>query len=200
MTTPAVPEPAVGLRPVTEDDFPLLARWLAAPHVHRWWHHDLGLEAVTRDFGPTLRGEEPSEDLLALLDGRPVGLVQRCRWEDWPEDLAELVRGSGGRFDVPPGALTVDYLLGEPDAIGRGLGPRVIASACAEAWCAYPDATAVLVPVAAGNRRSWRALEKAGFRRVGDADLEPDNPVDDRRHVVYRLDRPADDQAPRASR
>jgi aminoglycoside 6'-N-acetyltransferase len=33
-------------------------------------------------------------------------------------------------------------------------------------------------------------LEKAGFRLVGEAELEPDNPVDDRRHVVYRLDRP----------
>ena len=181
---------AITLRRVTEADFPLLARWLAQPHVHRWWHHETGLTAVQRDFGPTARGEEPSEDLLASLGGEPVGLVQRCRWDDWPEDREELVTGSAGRFDVPPGALSVDYLLGTPDAIGRGIGPRVIRTACEDAWTAYPDATAVLVPVAAANRRSWRALEKAGFRLVGEADLEPDNPVDDRRHVVYRLDRP----------
>ncbi len=182
---------SITLRPVTEEDFGLLARWLAEPHVHRWWYHDLGEEAVARDFGAVLRGEEPAEDLLALVDGQPVGLVQRCRWEDWPDELEELVTGSAGRIDVPPGALTVDYLIGPPEAIGRGLGPRVIAAACEEAWRTYPEATAVIVPVATGNRRSWRALEKAGFRRVGEADLEPDNPVDDRRHVVYRLDRPA---------
>jgi aminoglycoside 6'-N-acetyltransferase len=181
----------IRLRRVTEVDFPLLARWLAEPHVHRWWHHDLGLAAVERDFGPTARGEEPAEDLLALVDGEPVGLVQRCRWEDWPEERHELLAGSAGRIDVPPGALTVDYLLGDPDATGRGLGPQLISAACEDAWSVYPDASAVLVPVAAANRRSWRALEKAGFRLVGEADLEPDNPVDDRRHVVYRLDRPA---------
>jgi aminoglycoside 6'-N-acetyltransferase len=168
----------------------LLARWLAEPHVHRWWFHDLGEAAVARDFGPVLRGEEPAEDLIAALDGEPVGLVQRCRWEDYPDYLEELLTGSGRSIDVPPGALSIDYLLGSPHVIGRGLGPRVIAATCEDAWARYRDATAVIVPVAAGNRRSWRALEKAGFRRVGEADLAPDNPVDDRRHVVYRLDRP----------
>lgn len=181
----------VRLRPVTAADFPLLADWLAKPHVHRWWYHDLGLAAVERDFGPVARGEEPAEDLIALLDGEPVGLVQRCRWQDYPHDLDELRTGSAGRIDVPPGAVSIDYLLGPPEAVGRGLGPRIIGVACQDAWTAYPDTPAVIVPVAAANRRSWRALEKAGFRRVGEADLEPDNPVDDRRHVVYRLDRPA---------
>ena len=138
-------------------------------------------------------GSEPrsAEDLLALVDGTPVGLVQRCRWEDWPDEREALRTGSADRIDVPPGALTVDYLLGDPASTGRGLGPEVDAAACADAWAAYPDATAILVPVAAANRRSWRALEKAGFRFVGEADLAPDNPVDDRRHLVYRLDRPA---------
>src|SRR3712207_1169319 len=142
----------ITLRPVTVDDFPLLARWLAEPHVHRWWFHDVGLDAVERDFGPVARGEEPAEDLLALLDGRPVGLVQRCRWQDYPDYLEELRAGSAGRIDVPRVALSVDYLLGPPDLVGRGLGPRVIAAACTDGWAAYPDATAVIVPVAAGNR------------------------------------------------
>ena len=181
----------ITLRRVGEDDFPLIARWLAEPHVHRWWFHETGLEAVVRDFGPVARGEEPAEDLLVSLGAEPVGLVQRCRWEDWPEELEQLVAGLAGTADVPAGALTVDYLLGPPEVIGRGLGPRVIRVACDDSWEVHPDATAVVVPVAAANRRSWRALEKAGFHRVGEADLEPDNPVDGRRHVVYRLDRPA---------
>ena len=43
-----------------------------------------------------------------------------------------------------------------------------------------------LVPVHADNRASWRALERAGFTRVAEGDLEPDNPQDTRDHVVYR--------------
>lgn len=58
-------------------------------------------------------------------------------------------------------------------------------------WADHPDATAVLVPVHVGNRASWRILEKAGLLRVADVSLEPDNPIDDRAHYLYRIDRPA---------
>lgn len=176
----------IGFRPVTEADFPLLGRWLSEPHVARWWCHETSPEAVLRDFGPTARGEEPAEDFLVLLAGRPVGLIQRNRHADYPEDREELARS----VEVPEGAFGVDYLIGEPDEIGHGLGPAVIAAMVARIWADHPDATCVIVPVAAANRRSWRALEKAGLGFVAEADLEPDNPVDDRRHVVHRIDRP----------
>lgn len=182
--TPA--DPRITFRRLREHDLPLIGSWLAQPHVHRWWHHDSSPEAVARDFGATLRGEERNEDLLVLLDGEPVGLVQRCRLDDYPDYREELA----ALTEVPSGTLTIDYLLGPPDAIGQGLGPRVIAAACADAWAAYADAPAVVVPVAAANTRSWRALEKAGFTRTAEGDLEPDNPIDDRWHFVYRRDRP----------
>ena len=67
----------ITFRRLTEADFPLLQGWLAQPYVARWWNHDSSAEGVARDFGPVARGEEPSEDLLALLDGEPIGLVQR---------------------------------------------------------------------------------------------------------------------------
>ena len=52
----------------------------------RWWNHEASTGAVGRDFGPTARTAEPAEDLLALLDGRPVGRPQRSRIADHPED------------------------------------------------------------------------------------------------------------------
>lgn len=183
-------------RRVCEDDFPLLARWLARPHVARWWNHETEPEAVARDFGPAARGEEPSEDLLVLLDGEPVALVQRSRYADYPEYGTELRPW----VEVPETAVSLDYLIGDPGRVGQGLGPRVIRALVAATWTDHPDAEAVIVPVNAANRASWRALEKAGFRRVGEAQLEPDNPVDDRAHYVYRVDRPASEQtSPRPS-
>ncbi|MCB5169485.1 acetyltransferase [Streptomyces bambusae] len=175
-------------RRVTEADFPLLGNWLAQPHVARWWHHDPSPEAVQRDFGPAARGLEPSEDLLVLLDGEPVGLVQRCRFADYPGYRDELAAAG---VDVPDGAVTVDYLIGDPAATGRGLGTRIIRAVVAATWADHPDAPAVVVPVHAANRGSWRALEKAGLHRTGEAQLDPDNPADDRTHYVYRADRPA---------
>ena len=49
----------------------------------------------------------------------------------------------------------------------------------------------MLVAVVAANHASWRALEKAGLRRVAEGDMVPEDPADDPRHVVYRADRPA---------
>lgn len=191
-----MPAPTVSFRQVTTDDFGLLARWLAQPHVHRWWYHEFTAEAVDRDFGPSARGEEPNEDLLALVtDGaevRPVGLVQRSFWHDYPEYVQEIEH----LLPIPADAVTIDYLLGEVADTGHGLGPAIIRAVLADTWDRLPRAGCVIVPVARGNRPSWRALEKAGFTRVAEGDLEPDNPADPPDHVVYRLDRPDHPERP----
>lgn len=173
-------------RPVTPDDFPLLAKWLAQPHVARWWNHETSPEAVERDFGPTVRGEEAGEDLLVLLDGRPFGLVQRCRIAAHGEYRAPLA----AIVDVPDDAMSIDYLIGVPELVGRGMGARMIRAVVADTWTTHPAASCVIVPVSAANTASWRALESAGLARVAEGEMEPDNPVDDRRHVVHRIERP----------
>lgn len=180
----------INLRRVTVDDFALLATWLARPHVHRWWFHEFTPEAVARDFGPSARGEEPNEDWLALLsdaDGeRPIGLVQRSFWHDYPEYVEEVAH----ILTIPDDAVTIDYLIGELADTGRGLGPAIIGAMLTDTWATLPRADCVIVPVALGNRPSWRALEKAGFTRIADGEVAPDNPADPPAHVIYRLDRP----------
>ncbi|MEU6762664.1 GNAT family N-acetyltransferase [Streptomyces sp. NPDC046853] len=179
----------ISWRRLTEADFPLLRRWLEQPHVARWWNHETSPEAVARDFGRAARGEEPSEDLLVLLDGEPFGLVQRSRFADYPEYGDELA----DQAEIPRGAVTIDYLIGDPLRVGRGLGTRMIRAIVRATWADYPEATAILVPVHVGNPASWRALEKAGLRRVAEVSLEPDNPLDDRAHYLLRIDRPEAD-------
>jgi aminoglycoside 6'-N-acetyltransferase len=170
-------------RPLQPADFPLLGRWLAQPHVARWWCHETSPEAVERDFGPTARGEEPNEDLLVHLDGVPVALVQRSWLRDDPDYLAELAAVA----PVPDGAVTIDYLIGDPAHTGRGLGPEVIRTVVERTRSEHPAARAIVVAVHADNRPSWRALEKAGFVRTGTGEMSPDNPADSREHHVYQL-------------
>lgn len=95
---------------------------------------------------------------LGLHAGQPFGLVQGYRLDDEPETLAELA----AVCPVPPGALGLDHLIGEPTARGRGLGAGMIAAAVARGFADHPDARDVLVPVALGNEASWRALRRAG--------------------------------------
>jgi aminoglycoside 6'-N-acetyltransferase len=180
------PSAEVTFRRVERTDFPLLASWLATATVARWWNHAWSAEAVERDFGPTADELEPGEDWLALLDGAPVGLVQRSLVAAYAENLADFSRLT----TVPEGAVTLDYLLGDPSTHGRGLGTAMIAAMVVRTWRDMPTAPAILVSVVAANVASWRALEKAGFRRVAEGDLTPDNPVDEPLHYVLRVDRP----------
>ena len=175
----------VTLRLLRREDFALLAAWLAEPLVARWWNHEFSPAAVERDFGPSVDGGEATEVFLAHVGGRPFGLVQRYAIAAYPEYLEELAP----ICTVPPGALSIDYLIGEPSMRGRGAGAATIAAFVAEGWVRHPTARDVVVPVAAGNVASWRALERAGFTRVAEGPLTPDNPVDPPDHVVYRIRR-----------
>lgn len=167
-------------------DLPVLGRWLSEPLTARWWNHDASPEAVAEDFGPSVRGEEPGEDLIVLLDGCPVGLVQRSVIADYPEDFEEF----SALVEVPDGSVELDYLIGEPELRGRGLGARMIRVAVEDTWSALPSTSAVFVAVNAANGRSWGAVQRAGLLRVGEGDMHPDNPIDSPLHYVYRCDRP----------
>ena len=102
--------------------------------------------------------EDPSGRFVILVDGRAAGMIQSYDDE-------------------------VDLLIGETDLIGLGLGPQVLSKFAREVVFARPGVTAVVATVEEGNRRSWRAFEKAGFRHVRDVE------EDGRPHRLMRLDR-----------
>ncbi len=181
-----MPVPEISFRPLHRDDFGMLAAWLAEPVVSRWWNHDVSQTAIERDFGASVDGADATELFVASLAGRPFGLIQRYPIAAYGEYVEELSR----ILPLPTGALSIDYLIGAPDHRGRGLGAAMIDAFIAESWDAHPASADVIVPVAAGNRASWRALERAGFARVAEGRLTPDNPVDPPDHVVYRIGRP----------
>ena len=58
----------------------------------------------------------------------------------------------------------MDYLIGEPDAVGRGLGSEMIRRFAASLWERYPRAPSAIVAVLADNPASWRALGESRVR------------------------------------
>jgi aminoglycoside 6'-N-acetyltransferase len=168
------------------DHFELLGRWLAEPHVARWWNHDPSPEAIEDDFGDAIDGIEPAKDFIALADGQPFGVIQFCRFHDFPEYVAEMA----DVYPVEPDAASIDYLIGDPNAVGQGWGTVMVERFVARIWLEEPAIGHVVVPVNSANVASWKALLNAGFRLVARGELDPDNPIDDRLHEILRIDRP----------
>ena len=172
-------------RRTTRADFPLLARWLDSPHVARFWNHETTPEAIERDFGGSIDGTEPSFDFIVEDAGVPVGFIQRSAIWDYADEQRELIELAY----APRDALTIDYFIGEGASTGRGLGTRMIQEFTELCFAHRPSASAIIVPVIAGNPASWRALETAGYERIAEGRIPPDNPIDDGWHVIYRRDR-----------
>ena len=164
----------IGFRLLQPEDLPLVREWLGREHVRRWWRDPVDVDIA--EIVEALEGREPTDYYAILLDDRPIGLIQTYRVADYP-GWEEIVRAG-------PGAVGLDLLIGEVDAVGRGLGPLVLAEFARTIAFADRGATAVVATVEEENRRSWRAFEKAGFRHLRDVE------EDGLPNRVMRLDRP----------
>jgi aminoglycoside 6'-N-acetyltransferase len=169
----------IELRPMQQADLPLLRRWLQQPHVARWWLQDLTAEQQLQEYADRVAGRgDPATTMLMVVErGRgPVGWCQWYRWEDYLDEAREL--------DTHPGEVGLDYALGDPAAIGRGLGTELIAALVNEVRHHRPGCGFVVEPDAA-NGASRRVLERNGFALVDIRPLafEPnDHPM-----AIYRL-------------
>lgn len=175
----------LGFEPLREGDLPLLASWLARPHVERWWREPTDLACVQARYRPLVEGTDPTEGLVVMLDARPIGFVQRYRLLSDPEWLAVL-----------PSALNqasgfgLDYLIGDATLVGRGIGRRMIATVVARSWARYPDDQWCVVALQQDNIASWKALEACGFERDWSGQLPSSHPSDRGPSFIYRLGRP----------
>jgi aminoglycoside 6'-N-acetyltransferase len=180
---------ALAFASLTRGDFPLVSRWLTDPVVQRWWADDPSLPGLEEHFGASIDGDEPTEVFIASLSGQPFALIQRYRIDSYAEYEAELAPV----LVVEPGTWSFDYLIGPPECRGRGLGIALLSQFLHMTMHDYASATTVLIPVHAENQASWRTLERAGFVKVAEGEITPDNPADSRAHFFYQYER---EQAP----
>lgn len=108
----------VSFLPLERSDFPLLQRWLAAPHVDAWWHGSPDPRALEEKYGPRIDGSEKTRVFIIEHDGRPIGWIQWYPWSDYPDHAAQLEAG--------PGTAGIDLAIGEIAYVGMGLGPIAI--------------------------------------------------------------------------
>jgi aminoglycoside 6'-N-acetyltransferase len=128
-------------------DMPLLERWLRSPHVVRWWG--------TPDLHRTALSQR-SVDTHAVITsgGRSVGYL--CWQRPLPSELEEA-----GLMDLPENLVDIDILIGEPEILGRGVGPRALVLLLAK--LRVEGVAFAGLGTSISNRAAIRAFEKAGF-------------------------------------
>ncbi|ESZ61165.1 acetyltransferase [Mesorhizobium sp. C120A] len=155
---PANPPVLYDFRPVTEKDLPMIAGWLAEPHVAEWWDDPETEIAEIREHIDSIS----VEPLIVELDGRPIAYLQS--YDPHLEDGHPYA-------DQPFGTLGIDLSIGVPDLVGRGHGSAIVRQFVEQLF--EEGAPRVIIDPHPDNGRAIRAYEKAGFRAI------------DRRHSRY---------------
>ncbi|MGD9943268.1 MAG: AacA4 family aminoglycoside N(6')-acetyltransferase [Burkholderiaceae bacterium] len=161
---------AVTLRPMTEDDLPMLHDWLNRPHIVEWWGGEQArptLQQVRQHYLPRVLAQEAVTPYIALLGDLPIGYAQ-----------SYVVAGSGDGWwpdEIDPGARGIDQSLADASRLGQGLGTRLV-RALVDLLFRDPAVTKIQTDPAPANLRAIRCYEKAGFVAVKTV-MTPDGPA-----------------------
>ena len=149
---------AFAFRRLTDDDLPALVGWTSAEHARPWFDDEpRSVEDARRSYARELLGASQTQMWVVELAGLAIGYLQ-----DYPvsayDDYAVRVKD--------PQAVAFDFLIGDPQFVGKGVGVRMIRAFCAEVLCRdHPDAPRFVASPDVRNARSIRTLERAGFTR-----------------------------------
>jgi aminoglycoside 6'-N-acetyltransferase len=103
----------------------------------------------------TLSQRSKATHTLITADGRPVGYL--C-WQRPPRDELE----EAGLADLPEDLVDIDILIGEPEYLGRGIGPRALSFLLTK--LRSEGVGFVGLATSTSNRAAIKAYEKVGFR------------------------------------
>ena len=154
---------------VPERHRPLIERWLRTPHVVRWW-------GVQEEFLSALGDRSSDTHALIAIGGRPVGYL--C----WQLPSREELQAAK-LTDLPENLVDIDIMIGEPECVGAGVGPRALTLLLERLESAGVEFAGLATSVL--NHAAIRAFEKAGFELFREFE-EPDGRY---RYMVAQLRR-----------
>ena len=168
---------SIAFRPLAADDLQQVFLWLIRPHVAKGYAKPPNsfMEAVAK-YGPRAVPGNVVRAFIVNVDGTDLGYAQAYDVASF-DDYAQ-------RLDNEAGLTCMDLFLGDEQALGRNVGPRVIARFVKEIVFDDPAVRACVAGPGEGNVAAIRAFEKAGFRRWRLLRVEGEEP-----ECVMRRDR-----------
>lgn len=169
---PGVPVPRLtagwSVRPVRladSRDVTLVHRWMNSAHVAAGWKQDWSLARWHAELAAQLGGDH-SLPCVVGLDGREIGYVE----------LYRVIRDTlAGCYPHHPRDLGVHVAIGEPDAVGRGLGSSLLRAVSDGLFAADPHCRRVVAEPDVHNGASIGAFRSAGFVRDREVGLPGKN-------------------------
>jgi aminoglycoside 6'-N-acetyltransferase len=157
MIASRMPPEEITFRPVEETDFSKLTAWLAEPHVRRFYQKTpITLAEVAAEYGPTVRGEEPSICHLAVRGIAPFAYLQCYLNADYPE-WAEMIQTNDG--------VSVDLYIGDPAFLRKGFGRAALSAYMVKiAFPSYAQEKRVYIAHELTNETALRCSKAAGFQ------------------------------------
>jgi RimJ/RimL family protein N-acetyltransferase len=147
----------IDFRWLSEDDLPLIHRWLNQGEALRWYGQKATtLDEIDAEYRPMLHGQDTAKASLITYEGVPIGYIQHYLTADEAEYW--------GRQRLPPGTAGIDLFIGEETFLHRGFGPLVIRRYLDERLFTDPAITACIIDPDPANVIAIRAYEKVGFR------------------------------------
>lgn len=139
------------LIPLKDKDVALIELWLHHDYIRKWFEPIQSwiteIKARDTDF-------QFIHYYIAVYDSLPIGFCQYYACADAKEDWYE---------DIPlAGTYSIDYLIGERDYLGKGLGKTMIDSLVNHVF-SLQDARRIIVQPEEENRSSCSVLLSCGF-------------------------------------
>jgi len=149
--------------PLAESHFPLLLKWLEAPHVKAWWDQDVKWtpELVQEKYAAYVKGYKIVNGIAKAIhayiiysDNTPVGYIQIYNAYDFAR--------SKPLTGLPSSLAAFDVFIGEAAYLKQGIGSQAIAQFLKEQGNSY---THVFADPEKSNFAAIKAYEKAGFKK-----------------------------------
>ncbi len=170
------------------DDPERIASWMQLPHLVETWEQPWSVEEWRADSIARLSSSY-SLPFILTYDFAAIG-----RPEDGVQDIGyfELYRVAKDEcallYDADPHDIGFHIATASPALTGRGIVSEWMAVLARSIWSAEPRCRRIIGDPDFRNIRVRRALEKRGWRDLGEVDVRPD-----RRIALYVLPRHSED-------
>ena len=160
---------SINFKPLCDNDFPLLLKWLETPHVKVWWDQDVQWtpDLIRKKYGEYVQGYKtengnikPINAFIIYLNKAPIGYIQLYNAYDFARSVPLI--------GLPACLAAFDVFIGEKQFLNKGLGSKIIDQFLNEYAAPY---THVFTDPDSTNLAAIRAYEKAGFIK---ANSQPD--------------------------